>query len=81
MSERLLRIEDAAKVLGVSVSTVKRRIEACELAVFRDGRVVRLRESELRRYVAAKTAARPRPDGEPVVVVRRRRRPRQRLWE
>lgn len=52
MTERLLRLEEAADVLGVSVRTLRRRVAAGALPVFRDGGVVRVREVDLRRYVA-----------------------------
>jgi hypothetical protein len=40
------------------VTSVKRRVAAGELPVFRDGRLVRVREADLRRYIAERTARR-----------------------
>lgn len=73
----LLTIAEAADHLGVSRRTLERRIAAGALAVFRDGRIVRVSAIELRRYVAAQTVrsvsgGAPRPAGDPV--------PR-RLWD
>ena len=52
MTGGLLRLEEAADVLGVSVRTVKRRIQAGQLAVFVDGGVRRVRTVDLERYIA-----------------------------
>jgi len=41
----------AAKILGVCVRTVRREIERGRLAAFRVGRSLRIRMSELRRYM------------------------------
>lgn len=46
----LLKLDEAARELDVSVSTLKRRIRAGALPVFRDGRIVRVREADLVRY-------------------------------
>jgi excisionase family DNA binding protein len=51
---RLLNIGEVADVLGVSIKTVRRRIEAGELPVIRDGRVVRVHPNDLDRYVASR---------------------------
>jgi excisionase family DNA binding protein len=40
--------------LGVSIKTVRRRIEAGELPVIRDGRVIRVHPNDLDRYVASR---------------------------
>ena len=53
---RLLTLAEAADALGCSVATVKRRIRSGSLPAFRDGRLVRIREDDLRRYVAERVA-------------------------
>lgn len=47
----LLTVEDAARDLGLSVSTVRRSIKAGELGVVRIGRAVRVRPEDVRRFV------------------------------
>lgn len=54
----LLTLDAAAEVLGCSRATVKRRIRSGALPAFRDGRLVRVRESDLARYVAERTTRR-----------------------
>lgn len=49
--ERLLGLADVADALGVSLATVKRRVRRGELPAFRDRRIVRVRASDLDRYV------------------------------
>lgn len=49
---KLLTVSETAEHLGVSVKTVRRRIEAGELPVIRDGRLVRVHPEDLYRYVA-----------------------------
>jgi excisionase family DNA binding protein len=51
---RLLTLADVAAELGVSRSTVKRWAASGALPVFRHGRVVRVREHDLRAFVAAR---------------------------
>jgi excisionase family DNA binding protein len=51
---RLLNIGEVADVLSVSIKTVRRRIEAGELPVIRDGRVIRVHPNDLDRYVASR---------------------------
>lgn len=51
---RLLTIDAAAAVLGCSLKTLRRRIEAGDLPVIRDGRLVRVHPQDLARYVAAR---------------------------
>jgi excisionase family DNA binding protein len=53
LSGRLLRLNDVAVELDVSRSTVKRWARSGALPVFRHGRTVRVRESDLRAFVAA----------------------------
>jgi excisionase family DNA binding protein len=52
---RLLTVGEVAQRLAVSAKTVRRRIDDGEIAVFRSGRVVRVREEDFRRYVAGHT--------------------------
>jgi excisionase family DNA binding protein len=52
MSDRLLTFAEAAAEMGCSRATVKRRVAAGALAVFTDKRLRRIRESDLRRYIA-----------------------------
>lgn len=50
--ERLLTIEEAAEILGVSVKTLRRRIYDCEIAVIRDGRILRVAPDDIRRFIS-----------------------------
>jgi excisionase family DNA binding protein len=50
--QRLLTIEEAAGVLNVSPKTIRRRIRAGEMAVIRDGRIIRIRPEDLARYLS-----------------------------
>ncbi len=51
---QLLTIEQSAEILNTSVKTVRRRIEASELPVIRDGRILRVHPSDLARYISAR---------------------------
>ncbi len=51
---QLLTIEQSAEILNTSVKTVRRRIEAGELPVIRDGRIVRVLPADLQRYISAR---------------------------
>jgi excisionase family DNA binding protein len=54
-SERLLRIDEAARLLGVSSKTVRRWIELDGLPVHRLGpRSPRINEAELREWIGAR---------------------------
>ena len=44
----------AAKYLGISKSTVIRRVDAGKLPGYRDGEIIRIRKSDLERYLAEK---------------------------
>ncbi len=48
---RLLTLQDVADELACSVTTVKRRVRAGKLPVLVDGRLVRVRDVDLRRYI------------------------------
>ncbi len=50
--EPLLTLDQTADVLNTSVKTVRRRIEAGDLPVVRDGRMLRVIPEDLRRYIA-----------------------------
>jgi excisionase family DNA binding protein len=49
----LLTLAEAADRLGCSTRTLRRRIDDGSLPAFRDGGLVRVREADLERYVAA----------------------------
>ena len=49
--DQCVSLSRAAKILGVCVRTVRREIERGRLAAFRVGRSLRIRMSELRRYM------------------------------
>lgn len=51
LPERLLSLSDTAKILGCSLKTIRRRIEAGELVTIRDGRLVRVHPDDLNRYI------------------------------
>jgi excisionase family DNA binding protein len=53
MIGRLLTLDEAAARLGCSTRTLRRRILDGSLPAFRDGGLVRIREADLDRYVAA----------------------------
>lgn len=50
--ERLLTIRDVANLQQTCERTIRRRIASGELPVIRDGRLVRIRPSDLRAYRA-----------------------------
>ena len=49
--DRCVSLKDAGRILGVCVRTVRREIERDRLAAIRVGRSLRIRMSELRRYM------------------------------
>ena len=76
----LLTLQDVAAKLRCSLGTVKRRVATGEIAVFRDGRLVRIREDDLQRYVAERVAR--RLGSAPALLVAGRRLARgDRLWD
>ncbi len=58
MRDALLTLAEAADRLGCSRATVKRWVAAGTLPTFRVGRVVRIRELDLERFVAEHTKRR-----------------------
>jgi excisionase family DNA binding protein len=77
---RLFTLAEAADELRCSLATVKRRVAAGELAVFHDGRLVRVREDDLQRYVAERVARRSSRAASVVVAGRTLARG-ARLWD
>ncbi|WP_425342578.1 helix-turn-helix domain-containing protein [Rubellimicrobium aerolatum] len=52
--EPLLSLEDTAEVLGCSIRTLRRLIDADELPVVRLGRLVRVHPRDLDRFIAGR---------------------------
>jgi excisionase family DNA binding protein len=57
VTAKLLTVQDVAERLAVSPRTVKRVLASGELPVVRLGRAVRIREEDLRKFLAARTCA------------------------
>ena len=55
--EPLYDIDEVAKILKVSSKTVRREIERCALPAHRFGRLLRVSQDDLRRYIAARREA------------------------
>lgn len=53
--EQLLTIDEAAAVLAVSVRMIRQLIETRRIAFVKVGRLVRIRESEVLRFIEAGT--------------------------
>ena len=51
---RLLTLQQASDTLGISPKTLQRRINAGQLPVIRDGRIVRVHPRDLQRYISAR---------------------------
>ncbi len=51
---RLLTLRDAAGILNTSMKTLRRRIDAGQLPVIRDERIVRVHPRDLERYISAR---------------------------
>jgi excisionase family DNA binding protein len=77
VNERLLTLTETADLLGVSVATVKRRVRAGAVPVFRDGKIVRVRECDLRRYVTGRIETRRAPA---LLAIGVDLHPGERLW-
>ncbi len=54
VSEPLMTVKEVATGMNASEKTVRRRIAADELPVIRDGRLVRIRPKDYRRYLESK---------------------------
>ncbi len=54
VSEPLMTVKDVAAGMKASEKTVRRRIAAGELPVIRDGRLIRIRPKDYRRYLESK---------------------------
>ena len=54
VSEPLMTGKDVAADMKASVKTVRRRIAAGDLAVIRDGRLIRIRPKDYRAYLVSK---------------------------
>jgi excisionase family DNA binding protein len=79
----LLRLDQVAERLGVSVATVRRRIASGELVAYRDGtRIVRVREPDLDRHISERCAATPVRAGiSTITAPGRALPPGVRLWD
>ncbi len=53
-SEPLMTVREVAADMKASEKTVRRRIAAGELPVIRDGRMIRIRPKDYRRYLESK---------------------------
>ncbi len=51
---RLLTLQEASNTLGISPKTLQRRINAGQLPVIREGRIVRVHPRDLERYISAR---------------------------
>ena len=51
LPEPLLTMQDVAEILNCSNKTVKRRVDAGDLPVIRDGRMVRVHPEDLNHYI------------------------------
>ena len=54
VAEPLMTVKDVAAGLNASEKTVRRRIAAGELPIIRDGRMIRIRPTDYRRYLISK---------------------------
>jgi excisionase family DNA binding protein len=48
---RLMNLSETAEILRCSTKTLRRRIAAGEIAVVRDGRLIRVHPDDLQRYI------------------------------
>lgn len=77
---QLLTLGETANELRCSVSTVKRRIKDGSLPAFVDGHLKRVREDDLRRYIAERVSRRATMRA-PVAPAGRKLPERARLWD
>ena len=54
VSEPLMTVKDVAAEMKASEKTIRRRIAVGELAAIRDGRMIRIRPKDYRRYLISK---------------------------
>ena len=54
LSEHLMTVNEVAAAMNASTKTVRRRIAAGDLPIIRDGRLIRIRPMDFRRYLASK---------------------------
>ncbi len=54
VSEPLMTVREVAAAMNASEKTIRRRIASGELPVIRDGRLVRIRPVDYRRYLESK---------------------------
>ena len=54
VSEPLMTVREVAAAMNASEKTIRRRIAAGELPVIRDGRLIRIRPKDYRRYLESK---------------------------
>jgi excisionase family DNA binding protein len=76
--DELYTLREVAEALSCSLATVKRRVSSGELPAYRDGRLVRVRASDLDRYIAERVT-RARPGSSPWAGVTLA--PGARLWD
>jgi excisionase family DNA binding protein len=81
MTGRLLTVGHVAEELGCSIATVKRRIRSGALPAFVDGRLVRVREADLARYIAERVARHQLITVPAPTASGRRLPPGSRLWD
>lgn len=62
MSDSILTIQEAAEVLTISVSSLRRLIHDQEIPVIRIGQSVRLRRVDLDAFVDGHVTVRPNPN-------------------
>lgn len=49
--EKIFTMKEAAEYLHYSMSTLRRRIDAGKIKTFKDGKLVRIKESELQKFI------------------------------
>ena len=54
LPHRLLTLQETATALGFSIKTLRRRIADRQIAVIRDGRIVRVHPEDLERYIRSR---------------------------
>jgi excisionase family DNA binding protein len=54
LPHRLLTLQDTAATLGCSLKTIRRRIADRQIAVIRNGRLVRVHPEDLERYIRSR---------------------------